>query len=147
MSDEEEEHQRKEGEFYTLTSICIISHFQFFSNFKECALILRRLINGANHAQRSQHRRYDAWKLLCDEILCHSKRVLRLIQDIESWISRLLQAPIPLESESRLEMELFPSCVLTFALPDKDRFSMCDFPLHLPLELLGVNKCLKVIRV
>jgi len=24
------------------------------------------------------------------------------------------------------------------------RFSLCDFPLHLPLELLGVNKCLQV---
>ena len=37
-----------------------------------------------------------------------------------------------------------PSPPLIFALPDFTRFSLCDFPLHLPLELLGVNKCLQV---
>ena len=29
----------------SLVSICIVSHFEFFSNFKECALALRRLID------------------------------------------------------------------------------------------------------
>ena len=33
---------------------------------------------------------------------------------------------------------------LVFALPDSDRFSLCDYPLHLPLELLGVETCLLV---
>lgn len=33
---------------------------------------------------------------------------------------------------------------LLFALPDHTRFSLVDFPLHLPLELLGVETCLKV---
>jgi len=32
-----------------------------------------------------------------------------------------------------------------FALPDHTRFSLVDFPLHLPLELLGVDTCLKVL--
>lgn len=34
---------------------------------------------------------------------------------------------------------------LLFALPDHTRFSLVDFPLHLPLELLGVETCLKVL--
>lgn len=36
---------------------------------------------------------------------------------------------------------------LIFALPDHTRFSLVDFPLHLPLELLGVDTCLKVLTV
>jgi hypothetical protein len=34
---------------------------------------------------------------------------------------------------------------LLFALPDHTRFTLIDFPLHLPLELLGVDTCLKVL--
>lgn len=34
---------------------------------------------------------------------------------------------------------------MKYALPDHTRFSLVDFPLHLPLELLGVNTCLKVM--
>jgi hypothetical protein len=36
---------------------------------------------------------------------------------------------------------------LVFALPDHTRFSLVDFPLHLPLELLGVDICLKVLML
>ena len=36
---------------------------------------------------------------------------------------------------------------LIFALPDHTRFSLVDFPLHLPLELLGVDTCLKVLMM
>ncbi|XP_023933689.1 MAP kinase-activating death domain protein-like, partial [Lingula anatina] len=37
------------------------------------------------------------------------------------------------------------SAPMVFALPDHTRFSLVDFPLHLPLELLGVETCLKVL--
>lgn len=36
---------------------------------------------------------------------------------------------------------------LIFALPDHTRFSLVDFPLHLPLELLGVDTCIKVLMM
>lgn len=42
-----------------------------------------------------------------------------------------------------LPRELQPP--LVFALPDNTRFSLVDFPLHLPLELLGVDTCLKAL--
>lgn len=40
----------------------------------------------------------------------------------------------------RVEVEVLSPTVyqpLTFALPSHTRFSLVDFPLHLPLELLG----------
>lgn len=36
---------------------------------------------------------------------------------------------------------------LVFAMPDHTRFSLVDFPLHLPLELLGVDTCLRVLSL
>lgn len=33
---------------------------------------------------------------------------------------------------------------MLFALPDLTRFNLVDFPLHLPLELLGIDVCIKV---
>ena len=84
-SDEEEDEPKnfprkksnQTAKHYSLTSICIISHFQFFSNFKECALALKRLVtlcNQLNHpswgssALHLPRRRIgpemDAWNLL-----------------------------------------------------------------------------------
>ncbi len=36
---------------------------------------------------------------------------------------------------------------MLFALPDHTRFSLVDFPLHLPLELLGVDLCVRVLTL
>ena len=36
---------------------------------------------------------------------------------------------------------------MLFALPDHTRFDLVDFPLHLPLELLGVDICVQVITL
>jgi hypothetical protein len=36
---------------------------------------------------------------------------------------------------------------MLFALPDHTRFSLADFPMHLPLELLGVDLCIKVLTL
>lgn len=36
--------------------------------------------------------------------------------------------------------------ILEFALPDHTRFSLVDFPMHLPLELLGVDTAVKVLE-
>ena len=72
--------------------------------------------------------------------------MMQRIQMVEQWISLLLQSPVPEVGNSRVELSLYPTTqnALTFALPDNGRFSLCDFPLHLSLELLGVSKCLQV---
>lgn len=46
---------------------------------------------------------------------------------------------------SVLHLQLLPDphSTICFALPDPTRLSLIDFPLHLPLELLGVKQCLK----
>jgi len=49
-----------------------------------------------------------------------------------------------------LQLEVLPTDLhppLIFALPDRTRFSLSDFPLHLPLELLGVDACLQVLTL
>ena len=51
---------------------------------------------------------------------------------------------------SNLQVEVLSPSVhepLMFALPDHTRFTLVDFPLHLPLELLGVDTCLKVLTL
>ena len=50
---------------------------------------------------------------------------------------------------AKIEVELLPSKLLAgsliFALPDtSDRFAFSDFPIHLPLELLGVEAFVQV---
>jgi hypothetical protein len=47
------------------------------------------------------------------------------------------------------QLELLPrSCraPLLIAYPEHTRFTLVDFPLHLPLELLGVNLCVQVLN-
>jgi len=53
-----------------------------------------------------------------------------------TWVCCVLQVSV-------LPRELRPP--LLFALPDHTRFTLVDFPLHLPLELLGVDTCLRVL--
>lgn len=73
------------------------------------------------------------------------------VRDIETWILRLLSAPVPIPGKTRVELEILPRSLqpqpLLFALPDHTRFHLVDFPLHLPLELLGVDTCLKVLTL
>ncbi|PZC82053.1 hypothetical protein B5X24_HaOG211609 [Helicoverpa armigera] len=76
--------------------------------------------------------------------------VLHDVKEIETWILRLLSAPVPVPGKTRLELEVLSPTAhspLLFALPDHTRFTLVDFPLHLPLELLGVDTCLKVLTL
>lgn len=71
-----------------------------------------------------------------------SSIVLHDVKEIETWILRLLSAPVPIPGSTRIEVEVLSPTVhepLLFALPDHTRFSLVDFPLHLPLELLGIT--------
>ncbi|PKK31204.1 MAP-kinase activating death domain [Columba livia] len=55
---------------------------------------------------------------------------------------------MPVAGQKRVDVEVLPhelQPALTFALPDPSRFTLVDFPLHLPLELLGVDACLQVL--
>ena len=52
------------------------------------------------------------------------------------------------ERLSLIQIETLPNePPMLFALPDHTRFSLVDFPLHLPLELLGVDLCIRVLTL
>ncbi|XP_035824413.1 MAP kinase-activating death domain protein isoform X1 [Aplysia californica] len=140
----------------TLTSLCIVSHHPFFSTFRECLFILRRLIEACH--DRSCVRRVGGskatardtvWGVLTGQTSDNiSHLVMHEVREIETWILRLLSAPVPVPGKTRVEVHVLPKELqppLMFALPDNTRFSLVDFPLHLPLELLGVETCLKAL--
>uniref|UniRef100_A0A4W3GL02 cDENN domain-containing protein n=1 Tax=Callorhinchus milii TaxID=7868 RepID=A0A4W3GL02_CALMI len=90
------------------------------------------------------------WRLFTGSLSVDDKSSLLLhdVREIEAWVYRLLHSPVPVPGHKRVDVETLPPELqppLTFALPDTSRFSMVDFPLHLPLELLGVEPCLQVL--
>uniref|UniRef100_A0A3B4AY97 MAP kinase-activating death domain protein n=1 Tax=Periophthalmus magnuspinnatus TaxID=409849 RepID=A0A3B4AY97_9GOBI len=140
----------------TLTSLCILSHYPFFSTFRECLYILKRLVDCCSQrlTQRAglprAAQRDTMWRVFTGALSSEEKssQLLSDLRDIESWIYRLLRSPVPVAGQRRVDVEVLPhelKRALTFALPDNSRFSMVDFPLHLPLELLGVDACLQVL--
>lgn len=85
--------------------------------------------------------RENIWSILSSQSTEHTPSIaLHDVKEIETWILRLLSAPVPVPGSTRIECELLSASIhesLLFALPDHTRFSLVDFPLHLPLELLG----------
>ncbi|XP_053721828.1 MAP kinase-activating death domain protein isoform X8 [Synchiropus splendidus] len=140
----------------TLTSLCILSHYPFFSTFRECLYILKRLVDCCSQrlTQRAglprATQRDTMWRIFTGALSVEEKgsQLLADLREIESWVYRLLRSPVPIPGQRRVDVEVLPTDLklsLTFALPDNSRFSMVDFPLHLPLELLGVDACLQVL--
>lgn len=156
---------------YSLTSICIISSYPFFSTFKECLFVLRKLVESRSRNKtpssplwnKESFSVYDNnqnvgqlplvecrnWSLFFDSNAdLHDKAIKTELQEVDSWIKNFLKIPLPIAGINRVEVELLPRHIqppLTFALPEKSRFSFCDYPIHLPLELLGVETCLKIL--
>ena len=95
--------------------------------------------------------RDTVWSVLTGQTLEGTPSiVLHDVREIETWILRLLSSPVPVPTKTRVEIEIVSQSMqppLCFALPDHTRFSLVDFPLHLPLELLGVDICLKVLTL
>ncbi|XP_075044227.1 MAP kinase-activating death domain protein isoform X11 [Mixophyes fleayi] len=141
----------------TLTSLCVISHYPFFSTFRECLYTLKRLVDGCSDRLVSKKagvskgvQRDTIWRIFTGSLQLEEKSnvLLHDLREIEAWIYRLLRSPTPVSGQKRVDVEVLPLELqppLTFALPDPSRFSLVDFPLHLPLELLGVEACLQVL--
>lgn len=91
------------------------------------------------------------WALLtmsCIQEAIIPRPMMADVAEIEAWTLRLLSVPVPVPGKTKIELEIMPSSLkppLMFALPDHTRLSLIDFPLHLPLELLGVETCLQVL--
>lgn len=162
---------------HTLTSLCIISHHPFFSIFRECLSILRRIIEAcharsqaskpgtpsssstqsigqsASASSLTKLQRDTVWGILTGSSgTISTEQISSLIaceiREIETWILRLLSAPVPIPGKTKLIIDILPNeSPMLFALPDHTRFDLVDFPLHLPLELLGVDVCIQVITL
>jgi len=155
---------------YSLTSICIISSYPFFSTFRECLFVLRKLVDSRCYHKdlgpmwnKESFAFFDSnqnvgqslplvecrnWSLFFDNSLLNSQQLKSELLEIDEWIRNFLKIPLPIAGVNRVEVELLPRHIqppLTFALPEKSRFSFLDFPIHLPLELLGVETCLKIL--
>lgn len=90
------------------------------------------------------------WRVFTGALAVEEKgsQLLADLREIESWVYRLLRSPVPVAGQRRVDVEVLPHELkrpLTFALPENSRFCLVDFPLHLPLELLGVDACLQVL--
>ncbi|XP_055994874.1 MAP kinase-activating death domain protein isoform X3 [Sorex fumeus] len=141
----------------TLTSLCVLSHYPFFSTFRECLYTLKRLVDCCSERLLAKKpgiprgiQRDTMWRIFTGSLLVEEKpsALLHDLREIEAWIYRLLRSPVPVSGQKRVDIEVLPQDLqqaLTFALPDPSRFSLVDFPLHLPLELLGVEACLQVL--
>ncbi|XP_051708999.1 MAP kinase-activating death domain protein isoform X45 [Oryctolagus cuniculus] len=141
----------------TLTSLCVLSHYPFFSTFRECLYTLKRLVDCCSERLLGKKlglprgvQRDTMWRIFTGSLLVEEKSsaLLHDLREIEAWIYRLLRSPVPVSGQKRVDIEVLPQelqSALTFALPDPSRFTLVDFPLHLPLELLGVDACLQVL--
>jgi hypothetical protein len=109
--------------------------------------------------------RETVWGVLTGQAReCTSNLVGCEVREIETWILRLLSAPVSIPGKTKIlvrkkkkvfllrnsfdfiQIETLPNePPMLFALPDHTRFSLVDFPLHLPLELLGVELCIRVL--
>uniref|UniRef100_A0A182XXW1 MAP kinase-activating death domain protein n=1 Tax=Anopheles stephensi TaxID=30069 RepID=A0A182XXW1_ANOST len=143
---------------HSLTSLCILSHHPFLTIFRECLFILKRLIDACNDSCSPKRVgaarpsvRDSVWNVLTNQASeSTSSVILHDVQEIETWILRLLSAPVPVPGSTRVEVDVLSATLyqpLVFALPDHTRFTLVDFPLHLPLELLGVDTCLRVLTL
>ncbi|CAL8105711.1 unnamed protein product [Calicophoron daubneyi] len=138
----------------SLVSLCLISHHPFFSKFRQCLYAFKRLLESSQRLLNRVQSNSDGliWSLLTEpsKIISGpaSLPARRIVNEIEVWIMRLLSAPSPLPGRSCVYLSILPDSIekpLLFAFPNKNRLTLVDFPLHLPLELLGVENCLKVL--
>uniref|UniRef100_A0A915A4M9 MAP kinase-activating death domain protein n=1 Tax=Parascaris univalens TaxID=6257 RepID=A0A915A4M9_PARUN len=143
---------RRREQRLSLTSLCLISHHPFLSTFRELLTLLKKLIDscGQRSALSGTIPKGAVWSVLTGHWTeAIPPNVMREIRELETWILMLLSAPVPVPGKTKVQLEVMPLSImpiLEFALPDHTRFSLVDFPMHLPLELLGVDTAVKVLE-
>ncbi|CAB3400657.1 unnamed protein product [Caenorhabditis bovis] len=134
----------------SLTSLTFISHHPFVSIFHKILVLLKKIIDSCNHraAQATGHKNI-IWAILTGHWNEQIPVVaMKEIKEIETWILMLLSSPVPVPGKTKVQIEAMPmdiTQIYEFALPDHTRFTLIDFPLHIPFELLGVDMALRVL--
>lgn len=96
----------------SLTSLCIISHHPFFTTFRECLFILKKLIDACNESSSPKRvgasqkiNRDNVWTVLTGHASeATPSIVLHDVREIETWILRLLSTPVPVPGSTRVEV-------------------------------------------
>ncbi|VDN97198.1 unnamed protein product [Rodentolepis nana] len=139
----------------SLISLCIITHHPIFSGFRRCLNAIKDMIDcipGFGKLITGQNWNLENfWEIFFYNDLTENNitncEVLIAIE-FEKWILRLLSTPAPVPGNTFIRLKLFPEEIeppLIFAMPDKNRLSLVDFSFYIPMELLGIQNCLKVI--
>uniref|UniRef100_A0A8R1DES0 MAP kinase-activating death domain protein n=1 Tax=Caenorhabditis japonica TaxID=281687 RepID=A0A8R1DES0_CAEJA len=134
----------------SLTSLCFISHHPFVSIFHQLLLLLKRVIDSCNYrASQKTGLRDIVWAILTGNYTEPIEpEVMKEIKEIETWILMLLSSPVPVPGKTKVQLEVMPldlAQIFEFALPDHTRFTLVDFPLHIPFEILGIDMALRVL--
>lgn len=116
----------------SLISLCIISHHPFFSTFRECLNILKKIIYIFSERNKDKkHRRFDkqhlsfvyllyqtavfffsrdlVWTLLTTRVSPElakviPEHVINDVREIETWCLKLLSAPVPIPGKTKVEV-------------------------------------------
>lgn len=96
----------------SLTSLCLLSHHPFFTTLRECLFILKKLIDACNESSSPkrvgasrQSGRDNVWTVLTGQATDATPSiVLHDVKEIETWILRLLSAPVPVPGSTRVEV-------------------------------------------
>lgn len=95
----------------SLVSLCIISHHPFFSTFRECLTILKRVIRMYSDRNRAQtklkYKRDLVWTLLTtrvkpEVIATLPQMIVNDVCQIETWCLKLLSAPVPVPGKTKV---------------------------------------------
>lgn len=86
-----------------------MSHHPFFSLFRECLFILKKLIDACNESSSPkrvgasrQMGRDSVWSVITSQATdSASSIVLHDVKEIETWILRLLSAPVPIPGKTK----------------------------------------------
>ena len=147
QQDDASSHNKSRSQGKTLLlSVCIISHHAFFTSFRKCINIIREIVDSHPVCLDYDHGNSSLLWLSIMTNRVQDSKYEKVIEEIEDWISRFLKSPTPIPGQTRVEIELLDKhhSPIVLALPNSSRFTLTDFPVHLPVELLGVETFIRV---
>ncbi|CAG2122562.1 unnamed protein product, partial [Medioppia subpectinata] len=103
--------ERKCHKCLSLVSFCIISHHPFFSSFRECLQVLKRMVLAFQHSNLDRrHKRDPIWQLLTTRVTpgdaSFAPQVILDFREVETWCLKLLSCPVPVPGKTKLELEV-----------------------------------------
>ncbi|KAJ7370994.1 DEATH domain [Desmophyllum pertusum] len=96
----------------SLTSLCIISHHPFFPTFRECLFFLRKMIDSRTGITGKCDKNdnivpgLNSWSVFTCTEDQKTSHLAHDMEEVETWIQRLLLAQAPVPGRTRVEVHL-----------------------------------------